>query len=123
MSLKPPPRYNPLHSYTTFTMRCSPACASWLLRQSEETEKSSTEILASFLDDLRLWFGLGEAAAEALSAEAKARGLSQRDYILELLVERDASVRKHGANFEKGEPSVLQAKRSSGGMSLEEEPA
>ncbi len=49
--------------------------------------------------------------AELLRQDAEKRGMTQRDYLLSLLTERSAAVKKHGPGWEKDDPEVLLSDR------------
>ncbi len=59
-----------------------------------------TSHVVRFLDGVRTWFGLPNAAATLLEADRERLGLERYEYLLHVLFERSLSVREKGPGFD-----------------------
>jgi hypothetical protein len=79
---------------------------------AQEADKSLTDIVLSFVEDGRTWFGLDEQLVQTfIRKDAEALKLTQRDYISYLLTQRCMAIKEHGVGWEKGELKVALARR------------
>lgn len=98
-------------SRVTFTIRLPPGAGKWLFDHAENSESALTDVVVRFIDDARTWWDSAPEVADALARDASELGLSQRDYVHYLLERRFEAIAKHGAGWEKGDPTVLLAQR------------
>jgi hypothetical protein len=70
-----------------FTVRLPSSDANWLAREGKAVGNTAIAV-RRMVDDARNFYGMPEPFRETLAEDAKKRGKTQREYIVELLARR-----------------------------------
>jgi hypothetical protein len=81
------PRTASIIDAVTFTVRLPSADAAWIAREGKAIGNTAIAV-RRMVDDARNFYGMPEPIREVLAEDAKKRGKTQRDYVIELLTKR-----------------------------------
>jgi predicted transcriptional regulator len=86
--------HTPPGDLMAFTVRLPTETAAWTSALAQQHDATLSAAIMQVLEDERTLWGLEKDRVKALRADAKALGLSQRDYIYYLLRERVRTLRE-----------------------------
>jgi len=82
------------------TFRMSRELVIFLKGEATRGGRDLTAHVVRWLDGMRTWFGLPEAATALLDADRQALGMERYEYLLHLLFQRSLTLREKGPGFD-----------------------
>ena len=82
------------------TFRMSRELLIFLKAEAARGGRDLTAHVVRWLDGMRTWFGLPEAATALLDADRQALGMERYEYLLHLLFQRSLELRDQGPGFD-----------------------
>ncbi len=82
------------------TFRMSRELVTFLKAEANRGGRDLTGHVVRWLEGMRTWFGLPEAATAMLDADREALGMERYEYLLHVLFQRSLERREKGAGFD-----------------------
>jgi hypothetical protein len=82
------------------TFRMPRSLVAFLRLEAERGGRDLTGHVLRFLDGVRTYFGLPEAATALLESDRKALGMERYEYLLHVLYQRSLDIREKGPGFD-----------------------
>ncbi len=83
------------------TFRLPRELVTFLKQEATRGGRDLTGHVVRWLDGMRTWFGLPQAATSLLEADREALGMERYEYLLHLLFERSLELRENGPGFDR----------------------
>ena len=87
------------------TFRMPRSLVAFLRLEAERGGRDLTGHVLRFLDGVRTYFGLPEAATALLESDRKALGMERYEYLLHVLYQRGMQLREKGPGFDVPRPT------------------
>ncbi len=87
------------------TFRVPRELVTFLKQEATRGGRDLTGHVVRWLDGMRTWFGLPQAATSLLEADREALGMERYEYLLHLLFQRSLELRENGPGFDAPGPS------------------
>ena len=87
------------------TFRMPRELVSFLKQEATRGGRDLTGHVVRWLDGMRTWFGLPQAATSLLEADREALGMERYEYLLHVLFQRGLELRENGPGFDAPDTS------------------